>query len=107
MRFKDREAVAIELANSLSGYRGQHPLVLGVPRGAVPMARIIAHELQILGSHGMQAFRYGAMMSMIATGKLKPQKLVGRKLTLDEAPAALMAMDRFEGTGIGVVTSFS
>jgi predicted phosphoribosyltransferase len=45
MRFKDREAAAIELADQLSGYRGQHPLVLGVPRGAVPMARIIADSL--------------------------------------------------------------
>jgi predicted phosphoribosyltransferase len=45
MRFKDREAAAVELADRLSGYRGQHPLVLGVPRGAVPMARIIADSL--------------------------------------------------------------
>jgi alcohol dehydrogenase len=54
----------------------------------------------------MQAFRYGAMMEMIATGKLSPQKLVGRKISLAGAPAALMAMDRFEGLGISVVTSF-
>jgi alcohol dehydrogenase len=46
------------------------------------------------------------MMDMIATGKLKPELLVGRKLSLDEAPASLMAMDRFEGIGIGVVTRF-
>ena len=45
MRFKDREAAAVELANRLSGYRGQRPLVLGVPRGAVPMARIVADSL--------------------------------------------------------------
>ena len=43
---------------------------------------------------------------MIAAGKLQPQKLVGRTLSLDEAPAALMAMDRFEGVGIGVITRF-
>src|SRR5512139_2600945 len=45
MRFKDREEVARLLAGRLAAYRGQHPLVLGVPRGAVPMARIIANEL--------------------------------------------------------------
>ena len=70
------------------------------------MARVIAHELEILGSHGMQAFRYGAMMDMISAGKLQPQKLIGRRMALDDVPAALMAMDRFEGVGIGVVTSF-
>jgi D-arabinose 1-dehydrogenase-like Zn-dependent alcohol dehydrogenase len=75
-------------------------------RAAVPMAQIIAHELEIYGSHGMQAFRYQDMMNMILTGKLAPQKLVGKHLSLDEAPAALMAMDRFEGLGISVVTRF-
>ena len=98
--------------NSVSNLRrrGRHVqigLMLGKHSQAkVPMAKIIADELQILGSHGMQAFRYGAMMDMIATGKLKPQKLVGRQIGLDEAPAALMGMDRFEGTGITVITSF-
>ena len=45
MRFKNREAAAVELAQRLSRYRGGRPLVLGVPRGAVPMARIIADTL--------------------------------------------------------------
>ena len=98
--------------NSISNLRrrGRHVqvgLMLGDHTDAkVPMARIIAHELEILGSHGMQAFRYKAMMDMIATGKLKPQKLVGRRISLDEAPAALMAMDRSEGNGISVITRF-
>jgi predicted phosphoribosyltransferase len=45
MRFKDREEAASLLANRLADYRGRRPLVLGVPRGAVPMARIIADAL--------------------------------------------------------------
>ncbi|WP_442865983.1 hypothetical protein [Aminobacter sp. HY435] len=43
---------------------------------------------------------------MIAAGKRQPQKLVGKHLSLDEAPEVLMAMDRFEGLGISVVTRF-
>jgi alcohol dehydrogenase len=54
----------------------------------------------------MQAFRYQAMMDMIRTGKLKPELLVGKKFSLDEAPAALAAMGGFDGIGIGVVTRF-
>ncbi|MGD9914624.1 MAG: zinc-dependent alcohol dehydrogenase family protein [Rhizobiaceae bacterium] len=72
----------------------------------IPMDRVIAHELEIRGSHGMQAFRYPAMLSMIAAGRLAPQTLIGNRISLDEAPAALMAMDRFDGVGIGVVTRF-
>jgi alcohol dehydrogenase len=55
----------------------------------------------------MQAHRYGAMMNMIAAGKLAPQKLVGAHLSLDEAPKALVAMDRFASKGISVITRFS
>ena len=46
MRFKNREDAAIQLAGRLAAYRGQHPLVLGVPRGGMPMARIIADALE-------------------------------------------------------------
>jgi predicted phosphoribosyltransferase len=45
MRFKNREEAAALLAKRLAVYRDQHPLILGVPRGAVPMARVIADAL--------------------------------------------------------------
>jgi predicted phosphoribosyltransferase len=45
MRFKNREEAAAQLADRLGAHRGRYPLVLGVPRGAVPMARIIADAL--------------------------------------------------------------
>ncbi|MGO4387321.1 zinc-dependent alcohol dehydrogenase family protein [Microvirga sp. 2YAF29] len=90
--------------------RGRHVqvgLMLGDhARPAIPMDRVIAWELEILGSHGMQAFRYQAMMDMIETGKLSPHKLVGKRISLEEAPAALMNMDSFEGLGISVITQF-
>ena len=46
MRFRDREHAAHLLAERLrAAYKIQHPLVLGVPRGAMPMAKIIADAL--------------------------------------------------------------
>jgi alcohol dehydrogenase len=69
----------------------------------VPMARIIAHELEVYGSHGMQAHRYGDMLAMIETGKLAPQRLIMRHIGLDEAPQALMDMDKFQGTGVTLI----
>ena len=90
--------------------RGRHVqvgLMLGDhARPPIPMDRVIAYELEILGSHGMQAFRYQAMFDMIAAGKLAPQKLIGSRIGLDEAPEALMRMDRFDGVGISVVARF-
>ena len=72
----------------------------------VPMARIIGWELEILGSHGMQAHRYGAMLDMMQTGKLDPARLIGTRISLNEAPEALLGMDRFEALGATVITRF-
>jgi len=73
---------------------------------AIPMSKVIANELEILGSHGMQAHRYDAMLAMIQSGKLAPEKLIGRRITLEESVQALINMDKFEGVGVTVVTKF-
>jgi len=73
---------------------------------AIPMSKVIANELEILGSHGMQAHRYDAMLAMIQSGKLAPEKLIGRRITLEESVQALINMDKFEGVGVTVVTEF-
>ncbi|WP_062223738.1 zinc-dependent alcohol dehydrogenase family protein [Aureimonas sp. D3] len=69
----------------------------------IPMAQVIAHELEIYGSHGMQSWRYEAMMGMITSGKLAPQRLIGETLSLEDAVPALMAMDRQAPDGIAII----
>ncbi len=46
MPFENRAQAAHLLVARLRAYRGQHPIVLAIPRGAVPMGRIIADELE-------------------------------------------------------------
>jgi putative phosphoribosyl transferase len=43
--FSDRTEAAKMLAERLIEYSGKHPLILAIPRGAVPMAKIIAQKL--------------------------------------------------------------
>lgn len=43
--FRDRLDAARQLARRLRSYRGEHPLILAIPRGAVPMAQVVAGEL--------------------------------------------------------------
>ena len=58
----------------------------------------------MLGSHGMAAADYPAMLAEVAAGTLRPDLLVGRVIGLDEAPAALAAMDHPPaGAGMTVV----
>lgn len=70
---------------------------------AIPMARVIAHELEVHGSHGMQSWRYDAMLRMILSGKLSPERLIGRRITLTEAAPALATMDSFRENGISII----
>lgn len=45
MAFENREEAARILARRLERYRRQRPLVLAIPRGAVPMGKIVAEAL--------------------------------------------------------------
>lgn len=45
MYFQDRIDAARKLAHELRAHAGAHPLVLAIPRGAVPMGQVIAREL--------------------------------------------------------------
>jgi alcohol dehydrogenase len=88
--------------------RGRHVqvglMLAGERHAAVPMDRVIADELEIRGSHGMQAHRYGAMLAMIEAGRLRPERLVGRTVSLEQGAAELQAMDSFAGLGMTVIS---
>jgi alcohol dehydrogenase len=70
------------------------------------MALVVAKELEVYGSHGMQAHAYGPMLEMIRSGQLQPGRLVGKTIPLAEAPAELQAMGAFSGTGVTVINRF-
>jgi alcohol dehydrogenase len=60
----------------------------------IPMDVVIAHELEIYGSHGMAAHEYPPMLALVADGTLRPDRLVGSVIDLASAGTALAAMDR-------------
>lgn len=69
-RFADRADAATQLAEAASAYRGSHPLVLGIPRGGVPMAKGMAQALagdvdvvlvHKIGAPGEPEFAIGAV----------------------------------------------
>ena len=75
-------------------------------RASVPMDRIIADELEILGSHGIQAHRYAELLEMIRRGDLRPDLLTGQTIGLDDVVHALPEMNNFVGTGVTVIDRF-
>ena len=80
---------------------GLLPPVAGHPR--VPMARVIAWELDLLGSHGMAATDYPPMMALIESGALQPQRLVERTIGLEEAAQLLPVFDRVPVAGMTMI----
>jgi len=106
----DTLGAAATCANSVRSLRprGRHVQVGLLPpaqgRPEVPMDRVIALELAVLGSHGMAAHAYPELLGLVATGRLRPQALVTREIDLVEAGAALAAVGAVPG--ITVVTTF-
>ncbi|QOV92292.1 zinc-dependent alcohol dehydrogenase family protein [Humisphaera borealis] len=90
--------------------RGRHVqvgLMLGDQRDPpIPMGQVIGKELQIIGSHGMQAHAYGDVFAMLRTSSIRPADLVKRTISLDDAAEALVAMGKFGGVGATVIDRF-
>jgi alcohol dehydrogenase len=87
--------------------RGRHVQVglLGGPDSSPPvdMGRVLAQELQLLGSHGMPAADYPEMLARVADGTLDPGRLVRDRIGLAEAGARLAALGQ-PGAGAGGMT---
>ncbi len=90
--------------------RGRHVqvglMVADYKDALIPMNLVIAWELEILGSHGMQAHAYPPMLDMIVTGKLDPKRLIRKTVTLEESIDELMAMTHFAQIGVSVIDRF-
>ena len=85
----------------------QAGLPLGDERPEVPMARVAGWELEITGSHGIAASDFPSILQMVVDGKLRPEELVEREVSLAEGAAAIMEMDHGSPVGITMVTDLS
>ena len=89
--------------------RGRHVQVgllsPATTREPVPMHRVIARELQVLGSHGMAAHDYPELLAMAADGRIRPDLLIARTIALDEVPDAFSAIgSASQAPGVTVIT---
>ncbi|MFI5549810.1 zinc-dependent alcohol dehydrogenase family protein [Streptomyces sp. NPDC051738] len=103
----------VTCAASVNGLRrrGRHIQVGLLPSESgttpVPMARAIALELEILGSHGMAAHTYPPMLELVRAGVLRPDLLVTSTIPLDAVPSALAALGTAPGAGATVIEPWS
>lgn len=88
--------------------QGRH-IQLGLMAGIeanppIPMATVIANELEIIGSHGMAARHYSTIFELMEKGTLHPELLIQKNVSLEEGIIELMAMDQFKNTGVTIIS---
>jgi len=98
--------------NSIAGLRkrGKH-IQVGLMTGdhshpKIPMDQVVANELEILGSHGIQAFKYPEVFELIKSRKLKLKKFIRKTISLEEAATALPNMNKDHNSGVLVIDTF-
>ncbi|SDP37998.1 alcohol dehydrogenase [Actinopolyspora xinjiangensis] len=82
---------------------GLMPPQRGLP--PVPMHEVIARELRVLGTHGLQAHEYPEMLRLVTGSRIDLDRLIGRRVELDDIPAALVAMNETTPPSSGITVA--
>ena len=90
--------------------RGGRAVQVGLPLGEgvapqIPMARVAAWELTLVGSHGIGPENFREVLALVERRVFDPACLVTSEVTLAEGAAAIMAMDHGSPVGVTMVTS--
>jgi len=109
----DALGIAATCLNSVLSLRkrGRH-LQIGLTTAAeqgmvaLPIDVIVFRELQLIGSMGMQAPRFPAMLAMVEAKKVAPGKLVARTVGLEEVTGVVESMGSYGTTGVTVLARY-
>lgn len=99
--------------NSIRGLRklGRH-VQIGMPLGrhaepTIPLLELVySRQITLMGTRGIPSSRFPALLAMIESGRLDPKRLITKTIPLEEAGAALAAMNGYTGAGITVIDRF-
>jgi alcohol dehydrogenase len=70
------------------------------------MEYVVAWELEIVGSHGIQAAKYASMFDLITSGRVNPQKMIKTTVRLEDAPGIIESMGSYGAVGVTVIDQF-
>lgn len=106
----DALGVAQTFENSIRGLRklGRH-VQIGMPVGrhanvTLPLLDLVyARQIAILGTRGMAAKRFPDLLRLVDSGEIAPDRLITRRVGLEDVGAELAAMNGFTGAGVAVV----
>ncbi len=73
---------------------------------AIPMDLLVVKEIRIAGSLGCPTTSYAGMLAMVASGKLKPTRLVQGAVAISDVNRVLTAMTDFQTRGFHVINNW-
>ena len=72
----------------------------------LPLDRLVAWELEVVGSHAMAAHTFSELLAMIKAGRIDPGRLIHRTVDLEEGARVLERLDTFEEIGFTIINRF-
>lgn len=110
----DALGITATFHNSIRGLRklGRH-VQIGMPleEHAMPsiplLETVYSRQISIMGTRGIAASRFPALLGMIAAGRLQPSRMITRRIGLSEAGQALTAMNGYGSAGVTVIDNLS
>lgn len=110
----DALGITATLHNSIRGLRklGRH-VQIGMPleEHATPpvplLETVYSRQISIMGTRGIAASRFPALLGMIAAGRLDPARMITRRIALSQSGAAIAAMNGYTGVGVTVIDRLS
>ena len=73
----------------------------------IPMPQVIARELELIGSHGMQAHAYSSMFELINQKSINLNQLIGKSVNLEEGARLLSHFTEKTDPGLSIITDFN
>ena len=110
----DALGITATFHNSIRGLRklGRH-VQIGQPleRHANPtiplLETVYSRQISIMGTRGIAASRFSALLGMIAGGRLDPARMITRRIGLSESGDALAVMNGYSGVGVTVIDNLA
>jgi alcohol dehydrogenase len=109
----DALGITATFGNSLESLRklGRH-VQIGMPVGPhafpqIPLLDMVySRQVTVMGTRGIPASRFPALLAMVESARIDPARLITRRIPLEEAGAALEAMNHFQLSGVTVIDRF-
>ena len=67
---------------------------------------VYSRQISIMGSRGLPSIRFAALFEMISAGRLDPARMIGERISLEQAGDVFKLMDDYADIGVTLIDRF-